>query len=267
MKVAIYANNEPETIIAKQQVIEKFNQNQIEITDQHPDFVFSIGGDGTFIGAFHHYEALVEEVKFIGVHTGHLGFYTDWYINELDELIRRIEEKENPYLFNCPLLKVDIQYTDGTQEAHYVINEATIRKNDGKTQVSEVWIDDTLFEEFRGDGLCFSTPTGSTAYNKSIGGAIVGPEITAFQLAEIASLNNVVYRTLTSPMVIPHCQVVTVKLHNPGNTLLTLDQDVVTKPIQQITFSMNKRTATLACYRKKNFWQRVQSSFIGPTQH
>ncbi len=50
-----------------------------------------------------------------------------------------------------------------------------------------------LFERFRGDGLAISTPTGSTAYNKSVGGAVVHPSINAMQLAEIASLNNRVF--------------------------------------------------------------------------
>ena len=59
------------------------------------------------------------------------------------------------------------------------------------------------FERFRGDGLTVSTPTGSTAYNKSLGGAVLHPTIEALQLTEIASLNNRVYRTLGSSIIVP----------------------------------------------------------------
>lgn len=38
------------------------------------------------------------------------------------------------------------------------------------TLVCEVYINDNLFEVFRGDGLCVSTPTGSTGISKSLGG-------------------------------------------------------------------------------------------------
>ena len=47
-----------------------------------------------------------------------------------------------------------------------------------------------FFERFRGDGLCVSTPTGSTAYNKSLGGAVVHPTLDVLQLTEVSSINN-----------------------------------------------------------------------------
>lgn len=69
--------------------------------------------------------------------------------------------------------------------------------------VADVVIDNVQLERFRGDGLSVSTPTGSTAYNKSLGGAILHPTMEALQLAEISSLNNRVYRTLGSSVIVP----------------------------------------------------------------
>ena len=264
MKVAIYNNNEPRTLQARQHLIQLLKQHDIQVDDTCPDLIISIGGDGTLIGTFHHYESFIHTVPFVGIHTGHLGFYTDWHVNQLDDFVDLIAHKK-PELFDCPLIKVTIYYLDGRIQSYHALNEATVRKSNGHTQVSDVYIDQQFLEEFRGDGLCFSTPTGSTAYNKSIGGAIVGPEIKAFQMAEIASLNNVVYRTLTSPVLIPDFRTVHVKLHNPHHTLVTVDQTIITDPVQQIEFTMDNQIFKLACYHQENFWQRVQAAFIGQT--
>ena len=41
---------------------------------KNPDIVVSIGGDGMLLSAFHKYENQLDKVRFVGVHTGHLGF-------------------------------------------------------------------------------------------------------------------------------------------------------------------------------------------------
>ena len=82
------------------------------------------------------------------------------------------------------------------------LNEATIKRSD-RTMVADLTINGVDFERFRGDGITVSTPTGSTAYNKSLGGAVLHPTIEALQIAEIASLNNRVYRTLGSSVIVP----------------------------------------------------------------
>ncbi|WP_334110583.1 NAD(+)/NADH kinase, partial [Anoxybacillus sp.] len=46
--------------------------------EDQPDIVISVGGDGTLLYAFHRYRSRLEQTAFVGVHTGHLGFYADW---------------------------------------------------------------------------------------------------------------------------------------------------------------------------------------------
>ncbi|MDV2687009.1 NAD(+) kinase, partial [Alkalihalophilus lindianensis] len=82
------------------------------------------------------------------------------------------------------------------------LNESTVKSLEG-TLVIDVEIRGEHFERFRGDGLCVSTPSGSTAYNKALGGAIIHPSISAIQVAEMASINNKVFRTIGSPLILP----------------------------------------------------------------
>lgn len=137
--------------------------------DINPEIVISVGGDGTLLRAMHMYEYQLDRVRFLGVHTGHLGFYTDFTDEDLFEVVEALYDENPAQAIHYPLIRVQVSFTDGYQIVRHVLNEATIRRA-SKTMVGDVRISDYLFERFRGDGLSISTPTGSTAYNKSIGG-------------------------------------------------------------------------------------------------
>ena len=132
--------------------------------EKQPDIVISVGGDGTLLAALHYYETQLETVRFIGVHTGHLGFYADFQEHELDKLVDAIKHEDPSEAFRYPLLKVQIHFTDGSVKTHLALNESIIKRA-SKTLVADFKISDFLFEKFRGEGLSVSTPTGSTAYN------------------------------------------------------------------------------------------------------
>lgn len=57
---------------------------------ENPEIVISVGGDGTLLQAFHQYSHMLSKVAFVGVHTGHLGFYADWLPHEVEKLIIEI---------------------------------------------------------------------------------------------------------------------------------------------------------------------------------
>ena len=90
------------------------------------------------------------------------------------------------------MIEVDV---DG-QGTFSCLNEFSIRSAIIKTFVIDVFVDQLHFETFRGDGLIVATPTGSTAYNKSVNGAVVDPLLSCMQVSEVASVNNNQYRTL-----------------------------------------------------------------------
>lgn len=49
----------------------------------------------------------------------------------------------------------------------------------------EVMIDDEFFENYRGTGMCVCTQAGSTAYNRSLKGAVIDEGLNLLQLHEI----------------------------------------------------------------------------------
>lgn len=132
--------------------------------DQNPDLVISIGGDGTILEAVHHY--LNKDCCFVGIHTGTLGFYTDYQVDQVDQFIKDVTSREFTTMKRY-LLEIKVNKKNQS-ETYYALNE--LRLDQGlQAQVIHVYINDVLFEVFRGNGLCVSTPSGSTAYNKSLG--------------------------------------------------------------------------------------------------
>ncbi|CAH0118293.1 NAD kinase 1 [Paenibacillus sp. CECT 9249] len=239
----------------------------LQCDEQTPEIVVSIGGDGTMLHAFHRYIERLDEIAFVGIHTGHLGFYADWQATELEDLVDLMSGVKksdllSPRIVKYPLVELEI-HTDSGVRKYLALNEFTVRGIDG-TIVAQIDINDQLFEMFRGDGICVSTPSGSTAYNKSLGGAMLHPSIEALQLAEIASINNRVYRTLGSSLILPnhhHCDIYP---RNEQRLLLTVDHlSVPLGNLHYVRCSVAKQKVSFARYRPYPFWNRVRRAFIG----
>lgn len=234
----------------------------LEYSTEEPDLVISVGGDGTFLEAFHRYVHRLNETAFIGVHTGHLGFYADWMLDEVERLI--IEIAKTPYqVIEYPILEVTIRSKTGGEEDRFLaLNEATIKTAEGSV-VFDVDIKGEHFETFRGDGLCISTPSGSTAYNKALGGAILHPSLEAIQLTEMASINNRVFRTIGSPMILPKHHTCLLKPIVDRSFLIAIDHFTETYTnVKSIQCRVAKEKIRFARFRPFPFWNRVRDSFV-----
>lgn len=234
----------------------------LEWNEESPDIVLSIGGDGTLLHAFHRYRQQLSSVAFIGVHTGHLGFYADWKPAEIEKLVISIA-KEKFEVIQYPLLEATINYSNSEEQSVYLaLNESTIKSPD-VTLVVDVELNGSHFERFRGDGLCMSTPSGSTAYNKALGGAVLHPALEAIQLTEMASINNRVFRTVGSPLVLPAHHTCVLKPVKAPDFMVTIDHlQLLHKDVKSIQYRVANEKVNFARFRPFPFWKRVHDSFI-----
>lgn len=262
MKVSIISNHSQKSQTATVALKKRLAETAIELDEKHPDIVISIGGDGTLLSAFHRYAHLLNQIRFVGIHTGHLGFYTDWRDYELDELVNSLINDEGKSV-SYPLLDVTINFNGGGEQQHFLaLNECTIKRL-SQTMVADVFIREELFERFRGDGLSVATPTGSTGYNKSIGGAVLHPRVNALQMTQIASLNNRVYRSLGSPIVIANDEWIRIDLQEAEDYLLSVDQlNLPQASVASIQYRIADERIHFASYRHTHFWRRVKDAFI-----
>jgi NAD+ kinase len=137
-----------------------------------------VGGDGTLLGVVQ--EAARAQVPIIGVNRGSLGFLTTFTAEDVTSRFDAILDGT---------FKVDLrallECTTGA-ETGLALNDILLKHPAPSRIVRlEVYADDELVTDFFCDGLIFSTPTGSTAYNLSAGGPLVHPAVQAIALTPI----------------------------------------------------------------------------------
>lgn len=265
-KIALLASRNPKSEAVSKELWTKLKEANFILTPKNPDIVISIGGDGMLLSAFHKYEKLIDRVRFVGIHTGHLGFYTDYRDFEVDKLIENLKLDTGARV-SYPILNVKVKLLDGRVMEARALNEATIKRL-SKTMVADVIINNVPFERFRGDGISVSTPTGSTAYNKSLGGAVLHPTIEALQIAEVASLNNRVYRTLGSSIVVPKKDKIVIEpKHSDRYSIAVDNKTYVYDNIEKIEYQIDQhKIHFLATPSHTSFWNRVKDAFIGEVE-
>ncbi len=211
--------------------------------------VFSIGGDGTFLDAVNQYGY---DNLFIPINKGTLGFYTSWTTENMEDIANK-----NTNIIEAPLLKINLN-----DKILYSVNEATII-NPINTQILEISINDEHFENFRGTGICISTPTGSTGYNKSLGGSIIDPKKDLFQLVKIAPINNVKYRNIENSIILSKEDKITITStkENFIHSTLTIDRNHYNLSENKIELSLsNKKLKILT--NDTSFYKRVKKNFL-----
>lgn len=255
MKYTIYGNQD-----YSEELISKLADIGYIFDEQTPKLIISVGGDGTMLGAVRKYLHRIDEVQFLGINSGRLGFYTEFLPSEIDNLIQVLSNKK---FHECHFNLLEYNLVGPNEVVtSYALNELAIT-NPIHTQIIDVFINGNHFETFRGTGFLISTPSGSTAYNKSLGGSVVHPAVKSFQLTEIASINNRVYKTISSPLVLHKDHKISLVSENYNNIFIIADgvQEFF-NDIHTIEATLSSKAVTFLTKQEDDFWTRVQKAFI-----
>lgn len=147
------------------------------------ELAVSIGGDGTLLSK----AALLarQGIPVVGINTGHLGYLAACRLNEAREMIESIKHGDCRHEERTMLQLVSI---NGEPCDNIIaLNEIAILRQDTTSMISmPTTINGTMLTTYMGDGLVISTPTGSTAYNMSVGGPIMMPLTSCLALSPIS---------------------------------------------------------------------------------
>ncbi|MFC0473244.1 NAD kinase [Halalkalibacter kiskunsagensis] len=251
--------NEMEDLIQPIRELATNNDFNLVSTVSEANIIASIGGDNAFLQATRK-TGFRDDCLYIGINTDSLGFYTDFTIADIKRMIDAMKNDEVE-VRRYPVLEVTID----EEQPFYCLNECSIRSNVIKTFVIDVFIDDLLFETFRGDGMIVSTPTGSTAYNMSVNGAVVDPTLPSLQVSEIASLNNNEYRTLGTSFLLGANRDLTLKVVQDGNDhpIIGVDNEALSiRHAKQLKLRLADRSIKVLKLKNNSFWEKVQRNFL-----
>ena len=168
------------------------------------DMALSLGGDGTFLTTVMWVSR--QGMPILGINLGHLGYLTIGRLDEsniIDSILAgnyRIEERT--------MLQVEC---DAVEIPHpWALNEVAILRHDTSSMLDmETRLRSHELTTYRGDGLIVSTPTGSTAYNMSVGGPILEPTTSCLVLSPISP-----HSLTMRPLVVRDDSVIIVRTHS-----------------------------------------------------
>lgn len=185
---------------------------EIDAIANDMDLLIILGGDGTLLHVADQASRL--QVPVVGVNLGDLGFLTEVAVNERYEVLERILAGQ-VVVEERLMLKARIHRGGETVDWRYALNDVVVSKGsaDRLAQLS-TWADTEYITTYRADGLIFSTPTGSTAYNLSAGGPIVNPALQSILVTPICP-----FMLESRPVLLPAAVCLTTKLAGQANAV------------------------------------------------
>lgn len=167
------------------------------------DMIIVLGGDGTLLHIAE--RAARHAIPVLGINLGNLGFLTEFREDETFSALEKILENKI-VLENRLMLKSRLISKERTSESRYALNDVVISKNVSdrllnlSTRAGKEYI-----TTYRADGLIFSSPTGSTAYNLSAGGPLVYPGLETITVTPLCP-----FMLSSRPIILPaHKELVT----------------------------------------------------------
>jgi NAD+ kinase len=147
------------------------------------EFAIVLGGDGTVLSACR--QLAPAKIPMLTVNTGHMGFLTETYLNNLSEALDLLIQKQYT-VEERETLAIQVKQDSTVLWEALSLNEMVLHKEPLTGMCHfEVEIGQHALVDIAADGVIVSTPTGSTAYALAAGGPVITPGIGVLQLIPI----------------------------------------------------------------------------------
>ena len=182
------------------------------------DFAFAIvlGGDGTVLAASRQLAPL--GIPLLTVNTGHMGFLTEIYLNQLTMAIEKLVANDYQ-VEERAMLTVQVFREEALLWEALCLNEMVIHREPLTSMCHfEIQVGNHAPVDIAADGVIISTPTGSTAYSLSAGGPVVTPNVPVLQLSPICP-----HSLASRALVFSDAEPVTILPATPNQMVIVVD--------------------------------------------
>lgn len=184
--------------------------------DKDMAFAVVLGGDGTVLSAFR--QVAPAGIPLLTVNTGHMGFLTETYLNQLPNVMEqllegsyRVEERS--------MIVIKAYHGDQLLWEALCLNEMVLNREPLTSMCHfEVAVGNHAPVDIAADGIIISTPTGSTAYSLSAGGPVITPGVSVTQLIPICP-----HSLASRGIVFPDSEPVKITAANTDPLVLVVD--------------------------------------------
>ena len=174
-------------------------------SDVLPEVALVLGGDGTVLRAARFLSPKNIPILSFNV-GGNLGFLThDRHILKQENLWERVSNNrfnvQKRMMLEATVFTEKNNNESKIKRTFFALNDFYLRSCTDEIAPTcnlELEIDGEAVDKHKGDGLIFSTPTGSTAYSMAAGGPIIHPSLDAIIVSAICPMS-----LASRPIVVP----------------------------------------------------------------
>jgi len=262
--ITVFTNNTEISNETVKPLCSKLEKNGFTVSHEYSEgseLIVCIGGDGAFLAAVH--SCVFPSVPFVGINTGHLGFFQEIYPDQIDIFIDNYKSGKY-HIQRLKTVKTDIILDDETVEL-VGLNEIVIKGSGSYSIHLDISIGGSFIQRFSGDGILVATPAGSTAYNYSLGGSIVDPRLNLLQVTPIAPMNTTAHRSFTSSILLPSDLSLGVTPEPRSDYDVIVSTDGIEhryKSVNDINIYFAETIINLIRFESYDFWDKVKNKFL-----
>jgi NAD+ kinase len=223
----------------------------VEVTEDDPELVVVLGGDGTMLQAFHEF---LGRVPVLGVNFGRFGFLASMHPDELEDGLRRA--------FAGDYVVLELPTLEFSEEgkSSIAVNDVVAASGEIGRLIELEWaIGGEPLGTVPCDGAILATPSGSTAYNLSNNGPVLMWGIDAMAVSFVAP-----HSLHARPLVVPRGRDVVFTNRTPGIPLALIadgHRAGEIAPGDDVTVRLGEAKTLLATLPDATFLTRFRSAF------